>query len=95
MSENLSKSKNEKLFSMKKRDGSKAEFRFIKQDGIWYWDIPHKQLKIKKRPGTVPSLPLPDVNLDKCDTLKDCFDAISKQRGTKWVGEIYADIMAS
>lgn len=80
---------------MTKRDGSKAKFRFVKEGGVWYWDIPHKTSESEKKRGLVSSLPLPDVNLDKCGTLKACFDAIAKQRSEQWVGQIYADIMVS
>lgn len=96
MSENLSKTpQTEKLFEMTKRDRSKAQFRFVREEGVWYWDIPHKTLETEKKLGLVASLLLPDVNLDKCETLKACFDAIAQQRSEQWVGQIYADIMTS
>ena len=80
----------EKVFELKKRDGSKAEFRFTKQEGVWYWDLPHKATKM-----VMPSLPLPDVNLDECDTLKKCLDAVAEKRKEDWVAQVYADIMKS
>ena len=81
-----------KTFKMKRRDGSEAEFRYVKQDGVWYWDITWKDLGAM--PNATPSLPLPDVNLDKCESLKECFDAIAKKRGENWVGQIFVDAMA-
>lgn len=93
MSENLSQDKDIKLFEMKKRDGKIAQFRFVKQDNVWYWDILHK--KMGALSGCVPSLPLPDIALDSCNSLKECFNAIAQKRGYNWVGEIYADIMAT
>ena len=95
MSENKSKKANEKIFEMQKRNGGIAKFRFVKEGRVWYWDMLHKRSEQDKKLGIVKSLPLPDVNLDKCNTLKDCFDAIAKYRGSDWVGQIYADVMAS
>lgn len=95
MSENLSKKPNEKLFEMKKRKNGVGQFRFVKEGDVWYWDMLHKQSEQEKKSSIVKSLPLPDVNLDKCNTLKECLDAIAKHRGSDWVGQIYVDIMAS
>jgi len=82
----------EKIFKdLTRRDGSKAEFRFTKQEGVWYWDLPHKT-KEGKQP--MPSLPLPDVELDNHKSLKECLAAIAKERGENWVGQVYSDIMA-
>jgi len=80
----------QKKFAMKKRNGADAEFVFTKVGGIWYWDLPHKTAEMG---GTMPSLPLPDVSLDRCQTLKDCLDSIGTQRSPDWVGQVYADIM--
>jgi len=81
---------------MKRRDKTEVEFRFVNQDGVWYWDITWKVRgkKLGAIPGCTPSLPLPDINLDKCSTLKECFNAISQKRGEDWIGEVYADAMA-
>jgi len=95
MTENLSKDKNRKVFEMKKRTGDTAQFTFVKEEGVWFWEIPHKQGTELKKHGIMPSLPLPDVDLDNCNTLKECFDAIAKKRGELWVGQIFADIMHS
>ena len=87
MSENLSKTpEREKLFELSRRDGSKAIFRFDKEDNVWYLNIPHK--------GKGASIPLPDLNFDNCQTLKDCLDLMAKSfRGEKWVAQVYMDIM--
>lgn len=77
---------------MTRRDGSKVEFRFVNQDGVWYWDILWK-VRGGVMPGGQPSIPLPDVELKGCNSLKECFDAISKKRGEQWVGKIFADAM--
>lgn len=87
--------KNEKVFELKKRNGEVAKFRFVREGSTWYWDMLHKQSKQEEESGIVKSLPLPDVNLDKCNTLKECLDAIAKYRSSNWVGQIYADVMAS
>lgn len=80
---------------MKKMKGGKAQFTFVKEEGVWYWDIPHKTPEVVKKKGIVYALPLPDVDLDNCSTLKECFDAIAKKRSEAWVGQIFTDIMHS
>jgi len=77
------------------RIGGVAKFRFVKEGGVWYWDMLHKQTGQEKKQGVVKALPLPDVDLDNCNTLKECFDAIAKRRGEDWVGQIFADAMRS
>lgn len=97
MSENLSKKKDEKLFEMKKYPtmSGVAKFRFTKENGVWYWDLLHKQTDVEKNQGVIASLPLPGIDLDECDTLKKCFDVIAKYRGEAWVGQIFTNIMHS
>jgi len=95
MSENLSKTpETEKLFEMTRRNKSKAQFRFIKDGGVWYWDLPHKTPEVVKKKGLVYALPLPDITLDDCGTLRECLDTIAKKRGENWVGQVFVDIMA-
>lgn len=81
-----------KEFEVPRRDGKKAKFIFVKPKGsIWYWDLPKEIKDIGE--GYVASLPLPDVNLDKAKTLKECLDLIGKQRGEEWVGQVVVDLL--
>lgn len=80
-----------KKFSVKKRDGTKRKFTFVKRKNIWFWDLPND---VKPAPnGEVASLPLPDVNLDQAKTLKECISLIAKKRGDDWVGQVVADLL--
>lgn len=81
-----------KEFRMKRRDGTQARFIFVKPEGsVWYWDIPEKVASVPE--GGVASLPLPDVNLDKAKTVKECLDLVAKKRGDDWVGQVVADLL--
>jgi hypothetical protein len=81
-----------KEFECPRRDGTKAKFVFEKPEGsVWYWDIP--QHIISSFPDHIASLPLPDVNLDKANTLKECLDLIAKKRGQDWVGQVVVDLL--
>lgn len=72
-----------KEFDCPRRDGTKAKFVFVKPDGsVWYWDVVDGK-----------SLPLPDVNLNKAENLKECLDLISEKRGKDWVGQVVVDLL--
>ncbi len=79
-----------KEFEMPRMDGTKAKVVFVKPEGsVWYLDIP-KHL-VESFEGRTASLPLPDVDLDKAETLKDCLDLIAEKRSQDWVGQIVVD----
>jgi len=82
-----------KEFDMARRDGTTAKFVFVKPAGsVWYWDMP-EHLRSGAPKGHTVSLPLPDVDLDKADSLKVCLDLIGKIRGQDWVGQIVVDLL--
>ena len=83
--------KERKEFECLRRDGSKALFVFVKDEGIWYWDLP-KHLR-DAPPGSIASLPLPDISLDKAKSLKEALDLIGQRRGQDWVGQIVVDLL--
>ena len=80
-----------KEFLVPRIDKTNAKFVFVKQGGIWYWDLP-KHLRDAPK-GSVASLPLPDVDLDKAKELKDCLNLIGKVRGKDWVGQVVVDLL--
>lgn len=80
-----------KEFECPRRDGTKANFVFIREGGIWYWDLP-KHLRNAPE-GCVASLPLPDIDLDNAKNLKECLDLIGQKRGQGWVGQIVVDLL--
>lgn len=83
---------NRKEFEVPRRDGTKAKFVFVKPEGsVWHWDLPEH---IRDAPeGNVASLPLPDVNLDNANTVKECLDLIGQKRGQDWVGQVVVDLL--
>jgi len=80
-----------KEFQVPKRNGTKAKFSFVKQNGVWFWDLPKEVLSAPM--GSVASLPLPDVDLDKAESVKECLDLIGKKRGEDWVGQVVVDLL--
>ncbi len=81
-----------KEFDCPRMDGTKAKFVFVKPDGsVWHLDIP-KHIR-ESFEGHTASLPLPDVDLDKAETLKECLDLIGEKRGKDWVGQIVVDLL--
>lgn len=82
-----------KEFECPRRDGTKAKFVFVKDGGIWYFDLPKH---IRDAPqGSIASLPLPDIDLVKAKNLKECLDLIGQKRGQDWVGQIVVDLLKS
>lgn len=78
-------------YEVPRRDGTKAKFTFVKQDDVWFWDLPKH---IRQSPkGTTASLPLPDIDLDKAETLKECLNLIGKKRSEEWVGQVVVDLL--
>jgi hypothetical protein len=75
-----------KVFTMKRRDGTYAEFPFDKPKGsVWYLAIPHK--------GEGAAIPFPDLDVDNCKSLKNVLDGLASIRSDAYSAQIYMGFM--
>ena len=73
-----------KTFTMKRRDGTIAEFKWDKPKGsVWYLSLLHDK----------GAIPFPETDITKCKTIKDMLDAIGKGRGEDYASQIYMGFM--